>query len=148
MVADDADGKTTENVIVNSPKSTNKEYSSSTEPTSTNDYNQTKLGESSTRTQSPSTTPITIQKNGPTTTPKHSTENVTDNSPNQTTPKNGYNLSHKNYSFTERILTKPKIFDITVVTMRNKQKKFPFLDPISSILANRELPTRYIIDNL
>jgi len=48
MVADDAGGRTTDNVIGDSPKPTNKEYKS-TEPTPTKDYTQTKLGESSTR---------------------------------------------------------------------------------------------------
>jgi len=101
----------------------------------------------------PSTTLIAIQKNGPTTTPRtlsyadlnvKPSENVIDNSLNQTKPKNDYNQSYEKYSSTE--LQIPSDDDITVVTMRNKQK-FPFLDRISSILADKVLSMRYIIDH-
>jgi len=75
---------------------------------------------------------------------------VIGNSTSQPKPKNGYEPSHKTYSSTEPISAKkdtqlkPKKQVIKVVTMRSKDK-YPLLGPISSVLANKKPPTRYII---
>ncbi|XP_022183275.1 uncharacterized protein LOC111042870 isoform X2 [Myzus persicae] len=153
-VANDVIDKSTK--MENDYHPTDKETYSSTEPIPTTNVTQS-LEQPPTRAQLPSTTLIAILKNGSTTTPGTPAvtdltfkppEDVIGNPPSQPKPKNGYGPSHKKYSSTEPIpanehtQSTPKKQVITVVTMRSKNK-YPLLGPISSILANKEKPTRY-----